>query len=267
MEQKVITFKQAFEALKNKIGNNSLFDLRGEKIIPLNNRIRLIFMDSLDVSSKFSSRGLLEITKKELMENVGSNFEEHLSKNFVFIYNPTYYRRQGVEIKHSTPNEIVAFSKQFGAETKICIQQDGMPPRGSFLTSTEQLGTLITMLYFREKGYIVQKPRTYGREGKGKPGVDDVVAWKSPVIDELRKFGFIDRGCHISELACLRWLGKVSNSRRDFDNYITKEILLTEVEPSKRNGISNSPSMGINQLLRAAKVKIAKKTIHLLPCC
>ena len=266
MEQKVITFKQAFETLKNKIGNNSLFNVDGEKVTPLNNRIRLILMDSLNVSSKFSSRGLLEITKKELIENIGSNFEEHLSKNFVFIYNPTYYRRQGVEIKHSTPNEIVAFSKQFGAETKICIQQDGMPPRGSFLTSTEELGTLITMLYFREEGYIVQKPPgTYGKEGKNEHGVDDVVAWKSPVIDELRKFGFIDRGCHISELACLRWLGKVSNSRRDFDNYITKEILLTEVKASMKEGIPNSSSTGINQLSRAAKEKIAKKLFICFP--
>jgi hypothetical protein len=66
MEQEVITFKQAFEDL-NKRGNNSLFNFDGEKIIPLN-RIRLILMDSLNVSSDFdfsfsSAKSLLEVTK------------------------------------------------------------------------------------------------------------------------------------------------------------------------------------------------------------
>jgi hypothetical protein len=123
------------------------------------------------------------------------------------------------------------------------------------------------MLYFREKGYIVQKPiRTYGKEEGNKHGVDDVVAWKSPVIDELRRFGFIDKGCHISELACLRWLGKVSSSSRDFNNHTTKEIFLVEVESSKTNGLSNSPSKGINQLLRVNNEKqIAKKLFICFP--
>lgn len=263
MEQKVITFKQAFETL-NKIGNNSLFNFDGEKIIPLNNRIRLIFINSGCVAtskSSFSS-ALLETTKKELRDYIESNFEQHLSKNFVFIY----YHDPFI----TSPKAVRDFANKLD-NTTLCIQQTERKEwkklkEGSYLTSTEELGTLITMLYFREKGYIVQKPRTYGREGNGKPGVDDVVAWKSPVvIDELRKFGFIDRGCHISELACLRWLGKVSNSSRDFDNYITKEILLTEVEPSKAKGISGSPAMGINQLLRAAKVKIAKKLFICFP--
>jgi len=170
MEQKVITFKQAFETL-NKIGDNSLFNFDGEKIISLNNKIKLIFIDSLfGPLNKFSSTGLLKIPKKELIENIKSNFEQHLSKNFVFIYNPTYY--QGGKIKHSADNAIVEFSKQFGDDTKICIQQDNReyPPRRSFLISTEELGELITMLYFREKGYIVQSPLgTCGREGDNKP--------------------------------------------------------------------------------------------------
>ena len=155
------------------------------------------------------------------------------------------------------------------SDTTICIQETRSPrspwPK-RFLTSTEEMGTLISMLYFREKGYIVQKPLgTTGKEGKNKPGVDDVVAWKSPVIDELRRFGFIDKGCHISELACLRWLGKVSSSSRDFNKHTTKEIFIVEVKSSKSKGLSNSPSMGISQLLRASEKRIAKKLFICFP--
>lgn len=257
MEQEVITFKQAFQAL-NKIGNKSLFDFDGEKIIPLNNRIKLVFIDSLlGLSSKFSSSELLKIPKKELMDNLRSNFEQHLSKSVVFVY---------YDPDITSKKAVIDFANRFD-DTTICIQQKrrGMLRR-SYLVSTEELGELISMLYFREKGYIVQSSLgTYGREGDNKPGVDDVAAWKSPVIDELRRFGFIDKGCHISELACLRWLGKVSSSSRDFNNHTTKEVLLVEVEPSTSRGISNSPSTGINQLLRAKKEKVAKKLFICFP--
>jgi len=122
------------------------------------------------------------------------------------------------------------------------------------------------MLYFRGEGYIVQKPLgTYGKVGEDKPGVDDVAAWKSPVINELRKFGFIERGCHISELACLRWLGKVAHSGEGFGDDVTKnEIVLTEVEPSKGKGISDK-NHGVNQLLRAKQEEIAKKLFVCFP--
>ena len=260
MEQEVITFKQAFQAL-NKIGNESLFDFDGEKIIPLNNRIKLVLIDSLlGPSSKFSSSELLKIPKKELMDNLRSNFEQHLSKSFVFVYYDPH-------IPTITKKAVKDFKNRFDDAT-IYIQ--GPVPSESLTmgknVSTEELGELICALYFREKGYIVQKPLgTTGKEGKNKPGVDDVAAWKSPVIDELRRFGFIDKGCHISELACLRWLGKVSSSSRDFNNHTTKEVLLVEAEPSTSRGISNSPSTGINQLLRAKKEKVAKKLFICFP--
>jgi len=254
MQQKVITFKQAFEALKNKIGNNSLFNFDGEKITPLNNRIRLIFMDSvLGLSREFRYWNLgIAKRERELMDNI-----EDLPNSFVFVY---------YDPSITSKKTIKDFASKFD-DTTICIQRKSRTEwPTSYLISTEQLGTLITMLYFREKGYIVQTPRTYGKEGKNEHGVDDVVAWKSPVMDELRKFGFIDRGCHMSELACLRWLGKVSNSSRDFNNHFTKEVLLTEVKSSRKEGIPNSSSRGgVNQLSRAAKEKIAKKLFICFP--
>jgi hypothetical protein len=260
MKQEVVTFKQVFENLNN-LGNGSLFDFDGEKITPLNNRIKLIFIDSLgwhiyDPITHFSSSGLMRVPKQELRENIESNFEGVLSKNFAFIYNSgkatTDRFADGLE------------------DTKICIQTERPSNYERFpkkyITSTEQLGELISMLYFRENGYIVQKPLgTYGREGDNRPGVDDVVAWKSPIVDELRKFGFIDKGCHISELACLRWLGKVSTVRKDLDNYTDNELILVEVKSSTSNGLSKSPSKGIDQLLRAKKEKVAKNLFICFP--
>jgi len=265
MKQGIITLTQVFRDL-NRVANDSLFHFDGEKVVPSSNRIKLIFFDNLPIKGdKFSFSYLLKVPKEELASNIENDFED-FPKSFVFVYNPTYYR--GGEVKHSTDKAIVQFSKKFSDDTKICIQQNdrAYPPRRSFLISTEELGELITMLYFRENGYIVQNPLgTYGKEGDDKSGVDDVVAWKSPVVDKLRKFGFIEKGCHISELVCLRWLGKVPTSSRDFGDHVTKEIILTEVEPSIARGISNSPATGINQLLRAKKEKIAKRLFICFP--
>jgi len=262
MEQEVITFKQTFEDL-NKKGNNSLFYFDDEKIIPLNNRIRLIFMDSLSMlSSKFSSLtfnvlnpGLsLEFPNEELIDNIKTNFEQDLTKSFVFIYRYDPYIPSNNAIKN--------FKKKFDSTTYFYP----LEIKGSTQKIGEELGELISMLYFREKGYIVQKPLgTYGKEGDNKSGVDDVVAWKSPVIDELRKFGFVDKGCHIRELACLRWLGKISASNTELNYSTTNEIILIEVKSSKQRGISDSPSYGVNQLLRASKEKIAKKLFICFP--
>jgi len=87
MEQEVITFKKAFEDL-NRRANNSLFSFDGEKVIPLNSRIRLIFIDALNISGDFDfsfspAKSLWEITKpkKQIIDYIRSSFER-----FVFVY-------------------------------------------------------------------------------------------------------------------------------------------------------------------------------------
>jgi len=172
-----------------------------------------------------------------------------VSKGFVFVYYDPHV---------TTKKSIVEFANEF-VDTTVCIQQKTREElRKSYLVSTEELGTLVSMLYFREKGYVVQSPLgTCGRQGEGLPGVDDVAAWKSPVLDELREFGFVDRGCHLSELACLRWLGRVSGHAFDDGSHLREELLLTEVKCSSAQGMSNSPSKGINQLLRCRQERVA----------
>ncbi|ADE35995.1 hypothetical protein [Methanohalophilus mahii] len=258
MEHQLVTFKKTFEDLNN-LGNNSLFDFDGEKIVLLNNRTKLFFIETLglhDPAINFCSLGLTQIPKVALEENIKNSFEEIMHKNFVFVHKPgrTAINRfvEGLE------------------DTKICIQAD-IPSNyvhfpNKYIISTEKLGTLVSMLYFREKGYIVQNPLgTYGKEGNDRPGIDDVVAWKSPTLDELRKFRFIDKGCHISELACLRWLDRVPEPSTHLDSPVNNELILVEVKSSKRYGLSNSPSRGVDQLLRAKKEKVAKKLFISFP--
>lgn len=253
-----LTFRRVFESL-NRLGNHSLFGFDGERIIPLESRTRLVFIDvGFGFSDKLSSSKLLQVPLKELADAIGDNFRQHLSEAFLF----TYY-----DPSITSKKAVIDFTSQF-ENTAVCIQQKTREElRRKYWVSTEELGELICMLYFREKGYIVQRPlHTYGREGDGQPGVDDVIAWKSPVLRELKEFGFVNTGCHISELACLRWLGKISSSSVDFDVADTAEALLIEVEPSLERAISTSASTGISQLLRASKAHIAKNLFISFPC-
>ena len=278
MNQEIITLTKVFRDL-DLVSSHSLFEFDGQEVIPRSDRVKLIFYRMLlDRQSNFRLSGLLckrggdplwiwealddplEVPKEKLAMNMEKIFEE-FPKGFVFIHNPTRCYRGNY--KHSNDKMLTDFSENFSKDTKICIQQeDTNLPRGSwFLYSTEQLGKLIAMLYFRQKGYIVQEPRTYGKEGEDRPGVDDVVAWKSPVVNRLREDGFIEKGCYVGELACLRWLGKVSTSSRPSDRCITEDVLLTEVKSLESTAISK----GISQLLRAEKMKVAKRLFICFP--
>lgn len=272
-----ITFKKLFEQL-NEMGNNSLFRFEGEKIIPLDDGVKFIFLDSFNVplsivtdgsidrlylynlSVKFGGRNIFSgIRKEEIKECIKNNFEPYLKNNFVIIYfNP-----------HSPNRKIIkGFANKFDDAT-ICIHgetRSDLKLRPNWLVSTEELGTFISMLYFRERNYIVQPCiRSHGKEYGN--GVDDVVAWKSPLMNKLRKHGFINGGCHISELACLRWLEKSSNHSRDFPYITNEELILTEVEKNMSDGLSEGKSQdkGINQLLNAKGEKIANKLFICFP--
>lgn len=250
----------------NLVGNDSLFKIDGEAVIPSTNRVKLIFLNILlKQGGKPSSSGLLfedpfQVSKEELARSIEKNFEG-FPESFVFAYNPAYYGA-------GNDTAIKEFAGRFSGDTKICLQQNNRnpSPRSNILISTEEVGELMAMLYFREKGYVVQNPRrTYGKEGKNKPGVDDVVAWKSPVVDRLREYGFVGKGCHMGELAFLRWLRKVSTSGIRSGYSTHKEIVLVEVKRSQAEAISNSLSKGINQLLRAKKEKVARNLFICFP--
>ncbi len=72
--------------------------------------------------------------------------------------------------------------------------------------SDRRLAQLVAILYFRAKGYVVQRPLG------GHWGGDELVAWKSPAVVELAECGLIPSGCLFEELLNLRWLGKITAS-------------------------------------------------------
>ena len=111
----------------------------------------------------------------------------------------------------------------------------------------EGLGVLVSTLYLRARGYMI---------GVGSYGtVNDVVAWKSPVLDELRDHGVIAQGCTITEVKRLRWLPgvrKPSSASND-----ACELTLVEAERSRADGLSNTETKGLNQLRKAWRENVA----------
>ena len=95
MNQEIITLTKVFKDL-NLMGNDSLFKIDGEEVIPLTNRVKLIFLDSLlSQEGKLSFSSLLfedpfDVSKEALVRSIEKDFEG-LPKRFVFIHNPTYY--------------------------------------------------------------------------------------------------------------------------------------------------------------------------------
>ncbi len=71
--------------------------------------------------------------------------------------------------------------------------------------SDRRLTQLVAILYFRAKGYVIQRPLG------GKWSGDELVAWKSPAVVELAESGLIPSGCLFEELLSLRRLGKVTS--------------------------------------------------------
>lgn len=252
----MLTFTEVFKEL-NKHAKYPLFEFKGDQISPLNNRVRLIFIDSFLYPEKFSTLELSSIPKRDLSIAIKTNFFDDLQTFFTALY---------FEPSISSKKAVTDFAQSLES-TLICIQEKKREEiRKSFLTSTEELGEFVAMLYLRNQGYIVQRPRmTYGRDGDVRPGVDDVVAWKSSILKDLKRYRFIEKGCHISELYCLRWLGRTSKVEITPIETDESELALVEVESSTANGLSSSKSKGINQLIRAEKLNIFNEMLICFP--
>jgi len=108
--------------------------------------------------------------------------------------------------------------------------------QGFTIHSSEALPTLLTMLYFRAKGYAVQAPlRTY-------EGVDDIAAWKSPFLEKLREHQMIEYGCYIEQL---RFLKKSWPVKSKLEKVVVNDFILIEAESCENNAINE----GMNQLI------------------
>jgi hypothetical protein len=226
-------FTKVFQALDFESGG-TLFNIDGELIIPKNERVRLVIANALGLLS-------LSSLKPYYLTNDLSWAEElaQVSPPMVTMYPDV--SRKGLSDIAQTYDSANILVQQFRTEDS----KDRMNRRIWY--NGEGIGTLISTFYLRTRGYMI---------GSGSYGtVNDVVAWKSPFLDKLRDYGFIDQGCTLLELACLRRLPQLVNGNKS--SATTRELVLVEVERSSTNGLSNSSNEGLNQLRAASNLEVA----------
>jgi len=97
------------------------------------------------------------------------------------------------------------------------------------------LSLLLAVLRFRAKGYVVQRP--LGSHW----GPRDIVAWKSPVIEKLRKFRVIENGCLVDELLHIRELDRVETST--VSDSLTDDLAFITTATSARDAMKNDGAM------------------------
>lgn len=204
-------------SLINKLYPRRMIDIENDNVIPLDQRTKLMFRDILWGKSKFG------------------NFPP----SYYIIYEPDeIFRNKSDNALYKLRRRI----REEHSKTKMVFIQTEKSSRqftNSEIMLTEQLVKLLTMLYFRAKGYMVESsPRTYN-------GVDDVVVWKLEVTEKLRKCGFIEYGCYVDELRFLRRLGKPRVIKKG--KVSNDELIIIEAESSIYNAVKNDG--GMNQLL------------------
>lgn len=207
-EEKLGTFSGVFARI-NDLYPRKVVDVEEERVTPVGERMIFMFENLL-------SRG---------------------SQSYVFVHEPEEVFH---DISDNRRRELRRRAKQESGVDFVFVQTEKPSTfANTQIPVTEELVKLMTMLYFRAQGYMVQRPLgTYN-------GVDDLIAWKSSVTEKLRAHGLIEYGCFVNELALLRKFGRVNQVREE--KLINSELILIEAESSIRKAIANDG--GMNQLL------------------
>ena len=204
-------------SLINKMYPRRIVDIENDNIIPRDPRTKLMFSNLL----------------------CGTSELKYSPPSYYIIYEPEEIFRTK---SSSSLSGLRRRTRQECSKTNVVFVQTEKPSRYSInseIPLTEQLVELLTMLYFRAKGYMVQSALgTYG-------GVDDVVIWRSRLTEELRKYEFIEYGCYVEELRFLRKLGKPKQvKKKELSN---DEFIIIEAKSTIKNAVKNNG--GMNQLI------------------
>jgi len=207
-DEKPVTFSRVFTRI-NDMYPRKIIDVKGEIVFPVDERTAFMFKNLLPQGAQ----------------------------SYHFIHEPEEVFR---DISDNRRRELRRKARQESGVDFVFLQTE---KRSIFTNSqiplTEELVELMTMLFFRSQGYMVQRPLgTY-------MGVDDVIAWKSPLTEKLRAHRLIEYGCFVDELGLLRKFGRVNQIREE--KSIHNELVLVEAESSIRKAIANDS--GMNQLL------------------
>jgi hypothetical protein len=208
-----ITYSKVFTEI-NGLYPQKIIDVKGEIIIPLDERTKFMFErllgrgsqsyffihDPKELFPNITDKGLIDLIRKAMQEN---------GADFVYI------------------------------QTKVPSSNNQSKYTNTRQPVTEALVELMTLLYFRAEGYMVQCHfNSYA-------GVDDIFAWKSPLVEKLRAHRLIEYGCFVDELELLRKFGRVNQVREEKSIY--NELIIVEAESSIANAIRNNG--GMNQLI------------------
>jgi len=223
--ESIENFAKVF-SLISKMYSGRIIDIENDNIIPLDQRTKLMFCNILYGCTIGEPKNL-----------------EHYSSSYYFIYEPDEVFR------YKSENAIKKLRRRIRgnySKNNLVFVQTEKPSRqstNSEIMLTEGLVELLTMLYFRAKGYMVQSAlNTYN-------GVDGVVIWRSKLTEKLRKHGFIEYGCYVDELRFLRKLGKPRQVKEEEEEeeVSNAEFIIIEAESSIYNAVKNNG--GMNQLL------------------
>lgn len=192
-----------------------IIDIDGGNIIPIDERTKFMFSNILGADPNTESYYFMYDPR-----DIDHDISENRSKML----------RQKARMEHSRDNIIFVQT----VEPSQYFPNSEKPV-------TEALVELLTMLYFKALGYMVQ------RAIKSHGGVDDVVVWKSALTDKLREYGFIDYGCYVNELSIYRTFGKIKQTEHDKISHNDDELIIIEAESCLSNVIKNDG--GMNQLI------------------
>jgi len=96
----------------------------------------------------------------------------------------------------------------------------------------ESITHRLAALYLSSEGWLVSTDFLYLPPGN--KGAPDIVAWKSPFTEKLRKAGLIEEGATLHELGYLG-LGNLRNQQTHENRIDNSETLVAEVKGSDRS--------------------------------
>lgn len=214
--ESIESFAKVFNLI-NKMYPRRIVDIENDNIIPLDQRTKLMFSDILWGKAELG----------------------HSPPSYYIIYEPEEIFRNKT---NSSLRKLRRKIREEHSKTNVIFVQTKEPSRyftKSEIMLTEHLVQLLTMLYFRAKGYMVQSAlKTYN-------GVDDVVIWRSAFTEKLRKHEFIEYGCYVDELRFLRKLGKPNQIKKE--EVASGEFIIIEAKSCISNAVTNNG--GMNQLI------------------
>jgi len=130
--------------------------------------------------------------------------------------------------------------KGFGEMNVVFIPITERTYKGTSMSCVgEDVGELISILFFRNKGFLATNHKLWLQGAKA----PDVIFWRTPLVNKLVEMGIFAHGGTLTELAFARVLKRVKGKIVDME----EKTAVVEVESSKPH---SSISKAVSQLLR-----------------